>query len=103
MPFQKGETKSRAAGRSGRATNRTTVLLRNLFAADGRRRFGAQADRVGRNWRTGRALRICLERAGPVRKDEPVFDLLASTPPPTSVAVAARSWLRSADGDLTPS
>jgi hypothetical protein len=50
------------------------------------------------------ALRMCLDRLAPVRKDEPVvFDLPALDTAADSVAAAARIVAGVADGDLTPS
>ena len=98
MPFQKGESGNPAGG----ARNRTTVLLENLLAEDGEgiARKAIELAKAGEI----AALRMCLDRLVPARKDEPVvFDLPPLDTAANSVAAAARIVAAVADGDLTPS
>jgi hypothetical protein len=98
MPFQKGESGNPAGG----ARNRTTVLLENLFAEDGEA-IARKAIELAKAGEIA-ALRMCLDRLLPVRKDEPVvFDLPPLDTAADSVAAAARIVAAVADGDLTPS
>ena len=101
MPFQKGES-GNPAGRPRGARNRTTVLLENLLAEDGEA-IARKAIELAKAGEIA-ALRMCLDRLVPARKDEPgVFDLPALDTAADSVAAAARIVAAVADGDLTPS
>jgi len=101
MPFQKGES-GNPAGRPRGARNRTTVLLENLLAEDGEA-IARKAIELAKAGEIA-ALRMCLDRLVPVRKDEPVvFDLPPLETAADSVAAAARIVAAVADGDLTPS
>ena len=101
MPFQKGES-GNPAGRPRGARNRTTVLLENLLAEDGEA-IARKAIELAKAGEIA-ALRMCLDRLVPVRKDEPVvFDLPPLETAAASVAAAARIVAAVADGDLTPS
>ena len=101
MPFQKGES-GNPAGRPRGARNRTTVLLENLLAEDAEA-IARKAIELAKAGEIA-ALRMCLDRLVPVRKDEPVvFDLPALDTAADSVAAAARIVAAVADGDLTPS
>jgi Family of unknown function (DUF5681) len=101
MPFQKGES-GNPAGRPRGARNRTTVLMQDLLAED--------AEAIGRKAidmaKAGdmAAIRVCMDRLAPARKDEPVvFDLPPLDTAADSVAAAARIVAAVAAGDLTPS
>ena len=101
MPFQKGES-GNPAGRPRGARNRTTVLLENVFAEDAEA-IARKAIELAKAGETA-ALRMCLDRLVPVRKDEPVvFDLPPLETAADSVAAEARIVAAVADGDLTPS
>ena len=101
MPFQKGES-GNPAGRPRGARNRTTVLLENLFAEDAEA-IARKAIELAKAGEIA-ALRMCLDRLVPARKDEPVvFDLPLLDTAADSVAAAARIVAGVADGDLTPS
>ena len=101
MPFQKGES-GNPAGRPRGARNRTTVLLENVFAEDAEA-IARKAIELAKAGEIA-ALRMCLDRLVPARKDEPVvFDLPPLDSAADSVAAAARIVAAVADGDLTPS
>jgi hypothetical protein len=101
MPFQKGES-GNPAGRPRGARNRTTVLLEDLFAEDAEA-IARKAIELAKAGEIA-ALRMCLDRLVPARKDEPVvFDLPPLESAADSVAAAARIVAAVADGDLTPS
>src|SRR5260370_8393710 len=88
MPFQKGE-RGNPAGRPRSARNRTTVLLEDLLAEDAEA-IARKAIELAKAGETA-ALRMCLDRLVPARKDEPVvFDLPPLHTPPHSVAAPAR-------------
>ena len=101
MPFQKGES-GNPAGRPRGARNRTTVLLENLLAEDAEA-IARKAIELAKAGEIA-ALRMCLDRLVPVRKDEPaVFDLPPLDTAADSVAAAAGIVAAVAAGDLTPS
>ena len=101
MPFQKGES-GNPAGRPRGARNRTTVLLEDLFAEDAEA-IARKAIELAKAGEIA-ALRMCLDRLVPARKDEPVvFDLPPLDSAADSVAAAPRIVAAVADGDLTPS
>jgi hypothetical protein len=101
MPFQKGES-GNPAGRPRGARNRATLLMESLLADDAEAivRKAVEMAKAGEI----AALRMCLDRLVPARKDEPVvFDLPPLDTAADSVAAAARIVAAVADGDLTPS
>ena len=101
MPFQKGESGNPAGSPRG-ACNRTTVPLENLLAEDGEA-IARKAIELAKAGEIA-ALRMCLDRLVPVRKDEPaVFDLPPLDTAADSVAAAAGIVAAVAAGDLTPS
>src|SRR5258708_29921667 len=100
MPFQKGES-GNPAGRPRGARNRTTVLLEDLLAehAEAIARKAIELAKAGET----AALRMCLDRLVPVRKDEPVgFDLPPLDTAAHSLAAAARILAAVPAGDLPP-
>ena len=101
MQFQKGES-GNPAGRPRGARNRTTVLLEDLLAEDAEA-IACKAIELAKAGEIA-ALRMCLDRLVPARKDEPVvFDLPPLDTAVDSVAAAARIVAAVEDGDLTPS
>jgi F0F1-type ATP synthase gamma subunit len=101
MPFQKGES-GNPAGRPRGARNRATVLMENLFAEDAEA-IGRKAIELAKAGEIA-ALRMCLDRLVPARKDEPVvFELPPLDKPADSVAAAATVVAAVAAGELTPS
>ena len=101
MPFEKGES-GNPAGRPRGARNRATMLMQNLLADD--------AEAI---WRKAiemaiagdlAAIRLCMDRLAPVRKDEPVaFELPPIEKPADIVAATASIVAAVAAGELTPS
>ena len=101
MPFQKGET-GNPAGRPRGARNRATPLMESLLADDAEA-IGRKAVEMAKQGDMA-AIRLCIDRLLPPRKDEPVaFELPPLDKAADSVAAAARIVAAVADGDLTPS
>ena len=101
MPFEKGES-GNPAGRPRGARNRATLLMQNLLADD--------AEAIGRKAiemaKTGdlAAIRLCMDRLAPPRKDELVaFELPPIEKPADIVAATASIVAAVAAGELTPS
>jgi len=100
MPFEKGES-GNPAGRPRGARNRATLLMQNLLADD--------AEAIGRKAiemaKAGdlTAIRLCMDRLAPARKDEPVaFELPPIEKPADCVAATASIVAAVAAGELTP-
>ncbi len=101
MPFQKGES-GNPAGRPRGARNRTTMLMQDLLA-DHAEAIGRKAIALAQEGDIA-AIRVCMDRLAPARKDEPVaFDLPPLDTATDSVAAAARIVAAVAAGELTPS
>ena len=69
MPFEKGES-GNPAGRPRGARNRATLLMQNLLADDAEA-IGRKAIEMAIAGDLA-AIRLCMDRLAPVRKDEPV-------------------------------
>ena len=101
MTFHKGES-GNPAGRPRGSLNRTTVLMQSLLEANAEA-IARKAIELAKAGETA-ALRMCLDRLVPVRKDEPVvFDLPPLDTAADSVAAAASIVAAVAAGELTPS
>ena len=101
MAFQKGES-GNPAGRPRGARNRATLLMESLLADDAEA-IGRKAVEMAQPGDLA-AIRLCIDRLLPPRKDEPVaFELPPLDKAADSVAAAARIVAAVADGDLTPS
>jgi hypothetical protein len=102
MPFQKGES-GNPAGRPRGARNRATILMQNLLA-DRAEAIGRKAVELAEEGDIA-AIRLCMDRLAPARKDEPVIvDLPPLDTAADSVAAAATIVAAvAAAGDLAPS
>ncbi|HZD27429.1 MAG TPA: DUF5681 domain-containing protein [Xanthobacteraceae bacterium] len=101
MSFQKGES-GNPAGRPRGARNRATLLMQNLLADDAEA-IGRKAIEIAKAGDLA-AIRLCMDRLAPARKDEPVaFELPPLEKPADSVAATASIVAAVAAGELTPS
>ena len=100
MTFQPGKS-GNPKGRPGGARNRATLIAEQLLdgEAEAITRMAIDLAKKG----DLAAVRLCLERLVPARKDRPVaFELPALNTPADAVAAAAIAGAVAA-GDLTPS
>jgi hypothetical protein len=101
MQFQKGES-GNPAGRPRGSRSRATILLQNLLEDDAEA-IGRKAIDMAKHGDIA-AIRMCMDRLAPARKDEavvlelPPLDTAADT-----VAAAATIVAAVAAGDLAPS
>jgi hypothetical protein len=101
MPFEKGES-GNAAGRPRGARNRATLLVQNLLAEEAEA-IGRKAVEMAKGGDLA-AIRLCMARLAPARKDEPVaFELPPIEKAADGVAAAASIVAAVAAGELTPS
>jgi hypothetical protein len=101
MPFEKGES-GNPAGRPRGARNRATLLMQNLLA-DEAEAIGRKAVEMAKAGDLA-AIRLCMARLAPARKDEPVaFELPPIEKPADGVTATARIVDAVAAGELTPS
>ena len=101
MPFEKGES-GNPAGRPRGARNRATLLMQSLLADDAEA-IGRKAIEMAIAGDLA-AIRLCMDRLAPVRKDEPVaFELPPIEKPADIVAATASIVAAVTAGELTPS
>jgi hypothetical protein len=101
MPFEKGES-GNPAGRPRGARNRATLLMQNLLANDAEA-IGRKAIELAIAGDLA-AIRLCMDRLAPVRRDEPVaFELPPIEKPGDLVTATASIVAAVAAGELTPS
>jgi uncharacterized protein DUF5681 len=101
MQFQKGQS-GNPAGRPRGARNRTTILMQNLLAGRAEA-IGQKLVELAENGDIA-AIRICMDRLAPARRDEPVeVELPPIETPADSVAAAETIVAGVAAGDLTAS
>jgi Family of unknown function (DUF5681) len=101
MQFQKGQS-GNPAGRPRGARNRTTILMQNLLAEHAEA-IGCKVTELAKNGDIA-AIRICMDRIAPARKDEPVaVELPPIETAADAVAAAATIVAAVAAGDLTAS
>jgi len=101
MPFEKGES-GNPAGRPHGARNRATLLMQNMLAEEAEA-IGRKAIEMAIAGDLA-AIRLCMDRLAPVRKDEPVaFELPPIEKPADIVAATASIVAAVAAGELTPS
>jgi hypothetical protein len=101
MPFEKGES-GNPAGRPRGARNQATLLIQNLLADDAEA-IGRKAIEMAKAGDLA-AIRLCMDRLAPARKDEPVaFELPPIEKAADSVAATASIVAAVAAGELTPS
>ena len=101
MPFEKGES-GNPAGRPRGARNQATLLIQNLLADDAEA-IGRKAIEMAIAGDLA-AIRLCMDRLAPARKDEPVaFELPPIEKAADSVAATASIVAAVAAGELTPS
>jgi Family of unknown function (DUF5681) len=101
MPFEKGES-GNPAGRPRGARNQATLLIQNLLADDAEA-IGRKAIEMAKSGDLA-AIRLCMDRLAPARKDEPVaYELPPIEKPADSVAAPASIVAAVAAGELTPS
>jgi Family of unknown function (DUF5681) len=101
MQFQKGQS-GNPAGRPRGARNRTTILMQNLLAGRAEA-IGQKLVELAENGDIA-AIRICMDRLAPARRDEPVeVELPPIEMPADSVAAAETIVAGVAAGALTAS
>lgn len=97
QPGQSGNPEGRPRG----TRNRSTVLAERLFDGDAEAIIKKAIEQAKAGEST--ALRLCLERIVPPRKDRPVAFELPEIESAADAAKAARAVARAvAEGDLTP-
>ena len=101
MPFAKAES-GNPSGRPRGSRNRATLLVQNLLADDAEA-IGRKAIEMAKGGDLA-AIRLCMDRLAPARKDEPVaFELPPIEKPADSVPATASIVAAVAAGELTPS
>ena len=101
MQFEKGES-GNPAGRPRGSRNRTALLMENLLSYEAEA-IGRKAVEMAIKGDMA-AIRLCMDRLAPARKEEPIaFELPPLEKPADSVAAAATLVAAVAEGELTPS
>jgi hypothetical protein len=101
MPFEKGES-GNPAGRPRGSRNRIALLMENLLSYEAEA-IGRKAVEMAIKGDMA-AIRLCMDRLAPARKEEPIaFELPPLEKPADSVAAAATLVAAVAEGELTPS
>jgi hypothetical protein len=101
MPFEKGGS-GNPAGRPRGSRNRTALLMENLLSYEAEA-IGRKAVEMAIKGDMA-AIRLCMDRLAPPRKEEPIaFELPPLEKPADSVAAAATLVAAVAEGELTPS
>jgi hypothetical protein len=101
MPFEKGES-GNPAGRPRGSRNRTALLMENLLSYEAEA-IGRKAVEMAIKGDMA-AIRLCMDRLAPARKEEPIaFALPPLEKPADSVAATATLVAAVAEGELTPS
>jgi hypothetical protein len=101
MPFEKGES-GNPAGRPRGSRNRIALLMENLLSYEAEA-IGRKAVEMAIKGDMA-AIRLCMDRLAPARKEESVaFELPPLEKPADSVAAAATLVAAVAEGELTPS
>ena len=101
MPFEKGQS-GNPAGKPRGARNKTTVAMEKLLDDDAET-ITKKAIELAKGGDIT-ALRLCLDRIIPPRKDRPVSFDMPEIKTPSDALVAATAIIRAvADGALTPS
>ncbi|MGB8893347.1 MAG: DUF5681 domain-containing protein [Pseudolabrys sp.] len=101
MPFEKGQS-GNPAGKPMGARNKTTVAMEKLLDDDAET-ITKKAIELAKGGDIT-ALRLCLDRIIPPRKDRPVSFDMPEIKTPSDALVAATAIIRAvADGALTPS
>jgi hypothetical protein len=99
--FQKGES-GNPAGKPRGARNRTTLAMEALFDGEAKAIVRKAIERAKEG--DGIALRMCLERIVPPRKDRPInFSLPSIKTAADALAATASLVTAVASGDITPS
>ena len=88
MPFEKGES-GNPAGRPRGARNQATLLMQNLLADDAEA-IGRKAIEMAKAGDLA-AIRLCMDRLAPARKDEPVAFELPPIEKPADIVAATAS------------
>ncbi len=92
----------RPAGRPRGSRNRTALLMENLLSYEAEA-IGRKAVEMAIKGDMA-AIRLCMDRLAPARKEEPIaFELPPLEKPADSVAAAATLVAAVAEGELTPS
>ena len=100
MPFQPGQSGNRAGKRKG-TRNKVTLAVEALLDGEAET-LTRKAIELAKSGDLA-ALRVCLDRIAPPRKDRPVFFELPPVASAADAAKAAAALLEAvADGDLTP-
>jgi Family of unknown function (DUF5681) len=100
MPFQPGQS-GNPAGRPPGSRNKATIRVQNVLEEDAEK-IATQASSLAQQGNVA-AVRICMNRLAPVRKNDPIaYELPPVQSGEEAVAAMAMIVRGVADGDLTP-